>query len=201
MLFTHEWKPNDPLAKGGDGLGPVYNAASCVACHGQPTVGGASGKKHNVTLFTLAATTPTSEVRTGLVHAHAVEAKYQERLNKVDPSLPPIAQPEFKPVGSLGGGRMVFGFDFTVPTTVILSQRNTPALYGAKWIDELNDRDILAHEKKERLRRAWRRRAARSYRSAAPCGCRTVAWASSAGRARAPACSSSCRRRARTSWG
>ena len=23
MLFTHEWKPNDPLSPGGDGLGPV----------------------------------------------------------------------------------------------------------------------------------------------------------------------------------
>ena len=34
-LFKHEWKPNDPLAHGGDGLGPVFNATSCVACHHQ----------------------------------------------------------------------------------------------------------------------------------------------------------------------
>ena len=38
-LFTHEWQPNDPLCHGGDGLGPVYNQTSCVACHGQGGVG------------------------------------------------------------------------------------------------------------------------------------------------------------------
>ena len=39
-LFTHEWQPSDPLCHGGDGLGPVYNETSCVACHGQGGVGG-----------------------------------------------------------------------------------------------------------------------------------------------------------------
>ena len=38
-LFEHEWKPGDPLAKG-DGLGPVFNERSCVACHFQGGVGG-----------------------------------------------------------------------------------------------------------------------------------------------------------------
>jgi len=33
-LFEHEWTPNDPLAAG-DGLGPVFNDRSCVACHFQ----------------------------------------------------------------------------------------------------------------------------------------------------------------------
>ena len=34
-LFEHRWTKNDPLASGGDGLGPVFNANSCVACHFQ----------------------------------------------------------------------------------------------------------------------------------------------------------------------
>ena len=34
-LFMHEWTAGDALASGGDGLGPVFNAASCVACHRQ----------------------------------------------------------------------------------------------------------------------------------------------------------------------
>ena len=34
-LFSRQWRPNDPRCHGGDGLGPVYNATSCVACHGQ----------------------------------------------------------------------------------------------------------------------------------------------------------------------
>src|SRR5437879_4452959 len=52
-LFVHEWKPNDPLANGGDGLGPVFNARSCVACHLQNGVGGSGGVDHNVTTFAI----------------------------------------------------------------------------------------------------------------------------------------------------
>ena len=31
-LFLREWKPNDRGCHGGDGLGPVYNETSCLAC-------------------------------------------------------------------------------------------------------------------------------------------------------------------------
>src|SRR5260370_101541 len=48
-LFKHEWEPGDKLSPGGDGLGPVYNAHSCVACHHQGGVGGSGGLEHNVT--------------------------------------------------------------------------------------------------------------------------------------------------------
>src|SRR5207248_6495866 len=49
-LFLHEWTPNDPIAHG-DGLGPVYNATSCVSCHFQGGVGGAGPNGANVTTF------------------------------------------------------------------------------------------------------------------------------------------------------
>src|SRR5262249_27820854 len=52
VLFKHQWTPNDPLCNGGDGLGPVFNANSCVACHHQGGDGGAGGLAHNVTTFT-----------------------------------------------------------------------------------------------------------------------------------------------------
>ena len=52
-LFVHEWSPRDPWAAGGDGLGPVFNATSCVACHQQGGVGGGGGLDHNVTTFTV----------------------------------------------------------------------------------------------------------------------------------------------------
>lgn len=148
-LFTHEWKSSDPLT-GGDGLGPVFNAKSCVACHGSPSVGGASGAEHNVTMFTILPSRVSDDIKQGVVHAHAVDRKYQETLHKVDPSLPEESRPKFGPMGNFGG-RTVFGFNFTIPTNIILSQRNTPALYGAKWIDEIPDRVIVAQEKKERL--------------------------------------------------
>jgi len=46
-LFIRSWQPWDERA-GHDGLGPMYNATSCVACHGQGGVGGAGGKHVNV---------------------------------------------------------------------------------------------------------------------------------------------------------
>lgn len=149
MLFTHVWQPRDPLANGGDGIGPVYNAASCVACHGQPTLGGGSGKDHNVTMYTILPAQPGGDIQQGVVHAMAVDRKYQETLAKVDKSLPHISQPKFRRVDQ--GSRVLFAFNFTVPPNIVLSQRNTPALYGSKWIDEIPDRVILAQEKKQHL--------------------------------------------------
>ena len=39
-LFNREWLPKDARARGGDGLGPVFNDTSCVACHNQGGTGG-----------------------------------------------------------------------------------------------------------------------------------------------------------------
>lgn len=40
QLFNQDWQPTNP-AMGGDGLGPMFNAKSCVACHRQGGPGGA----------------------------------------------------------------------------------------------------------------------------------------------------------------
>jgi CxxC motif-containing protein (DUF1111 family) len=50
-IFNREWIPNDPRSHGGDGLGPVYNATSCVACHGLGGPGGAGPSGMNVQLI------------------------------------------------------------------------------------------------------------------------------------------------------
>jgi hypothetical protein len=50
-LFARTWSPNDPRCHGGDGLGPVYNATSCVACHGLGGPGGAGPSGMNVQLI------------------------------------------------------------------------------------------------------------------------------------------------------
>lgn len=51
-LFLTEWVPNDPRSHGGDGLGPVYNDTSCVACHNLGGPGGAGASEKNVELLT-----------------------------------------------------------------------------------------------------------------------------------------------------
>ena len=49
-LFTREWLAGDRRSYAGDGLGPVFNARSCVTCHHQGGVGGAGPKQTNVTV-------------------------------------------------------------------------------------------------------------------------------------------------------
>ena len=46
-LFTREWLPGDARSHGGDGLGPVFNDTSCVACHNQGGVGGGGPASKN----------------------------------------------------------------------------------------------------------------------------------------------------------
>lgn len=50
-LFTRTWVAWDSrVAEGGDGLGPMYNATSCAACHNQGALGGGGGRERNVRL-------------------------------------------------------------------------------------------------------------------------------------------------------
>ena len=60
LLFSKEWLPDDPASRGGDGLGPIYNETSCVACHGLGAPGGSGPEGKNVVLLTA---TPTARAR------------------------------------------------------------------------------------------------------------------------------------------
>lgn len=144
-LFLHEWKAADSLTPDGDGLGPVFNATSCVACHHQVRPGGGGGLEHNVTTFTVSL--PGQLVRTGVVHAFGIGV--QETLRDIHPSLPAIARPRLEELVVLPGARRNL---ITMPKGVQVSQRNTPALFGVRLIDEMPDRYILANEKAQRLR-------------------------------------------------
>jgi len=50
-IFNREWLPNDPRSHGGDGLGPVYNDSSCVACHNSGGSGGAGPVSKNIDIL------------------------------------------------------------------------------------------------------------------------------------------------------
>jgi CxxC motif-containing protein (DUF1111 family) len=51
-LFHREWARNDDRSHGGDGLGPVFNDTSCVACHNAGGSGGAGPSSKNVDIIT-----------------------------------------------------------------------------------------------------------------------------------------------------
>jgi CxxC motif-containing protein (DUF1111 family) len=50
-LFEREWIPGDARSHGGDGLGPVYNDSSCVACHNLGGTGGGGASSKNVDII------------------------------------------------------------------------------------------------------------------------------------------------------
>ena len=83
-LFRHDWQAKDSLTPEGDGLGPVFNDTSCVACHNQGGAGGGGGLDHNVTTFTVRL--HGQKARQGVVHANGLTAR--ETLTDVHPELP-----------------------------------------------------------------------------------------------------------------
>ncbi len=150
-LFKHDWVKGDPRSPGGDGLGPVFNATSCVACHHQGGTGGGGGLKHNVTTFT-SRFSVTGAPREGVVHARAVPGCPPETLQNVHPNLPPVSQPSLRslvPSLTRSGHQHEM---IAMPHGVHVSQRNTPALFGAKLIDEIPERDIIANERAQKLK-------------------------------------------------
>jgi CxxC motif-containing protein (DUF1111 family) len=147
-MFHRNWLVKDPLTPEGDGLGPVFNAASCVACHSQGAPGGGGTLDHNVTTFSIRQ--PGKKPREGVVHANAVPG-FQETLRDLHPELPPTARPRLEQLVALPGGRSS-GQLIRMPPGVVVSQVNPPALFGAGLIDAIPDRILIAAEKSQRLK-------------------------------------------------
>lgn len=132
-LFEHEWRPHDSMAKGG-GLGPVFNARSCVACHFQGGVGGGGDNKHNVVAFEAHPTRDRPEVKGGLIHKFAVENRFFEGRNTLQSFFPIV------PNGiTVESGCQVLTLDFDPIHTETV---NSTALFGAGWIDRISSKSI-----------------------------------------------------------
>jgi CxxC motif-containing protein (DUF1111 family) len=168
VLFKHEWQPNDRLSPGGDGLGPVFNARSCVACHQQNGPGGSGGLEHNVTNFVMRSTEGKGVLREGVIHNSATAEMYQETLTLLDPSLPALSGSALAKsglTGALSRDKVVMmsdqeksdqtSQDLTLRALfekgIQLSQRKTPALFGAGLIDGIADLAILIEEQSQHL--------------------------------------------------
>ncbi len=65
-IFLREWLPNDPRSHGGDGLGPVFNDSSCVACHNQGGAGGGGPASKNVNIVSATFNSPIQQFQ----HTH-----------------------------------------------------------------------------------------------------------------------------------
>lgn len=138
-LFEREWAANDSLAQG-DGLGPVFNARSCVACHFLGGVGGGGTTAQNVRSFEVLPTRDRPKVRAGLVHASAVEASFEETPELVRKLFPIVP----------GGQRVINGCTVRIEPfdPVRVQSVNSPALFGAGWIDRISGASILQERRR-----------------------------------------------------
>jgi len=140
-LFVRDWQPDDPLTQG-DGLGPVYNASSCVECHFQGGIGGGGDNQHNVTAFSVVPTKRDPNPHNGLIHTFARDYTQRETLARVNEIFPIIKGS----VTEINGCRYVIP-DFNPVST---QKINTPALFGIGWIDRISAKAIR-HNRDSRI--------------------------------------------------
>lgn len=157
-LFLHEWRPQDPRAAG-DGLGPMHNENSCLKCHFLRSPGGGGRLEDNIQLIsaipnlegenpeqrardTLARLHPAFAVGAGeqrqvrrsiVLHRHDVNPGYEEfraaLLGRPPTNLPILEQ------GAVESHlRVLVNAD---QIAWIVSERNSPALFGNGIIDRL----------------------------------------------------------------
>jgi CxxC motif-containing protein (DUF1111 family) len=165
-IFTREWLQDDWRSFAGSGLGPVFNARSCVACHKQGGVGGSGPAESNVTVVTAFVDLSSPRVITGAMMMHPsenspVKQPNRELLAEVHPALrkessfplhrfgADLAFQDWKVKYQLEDGPTMWGFNQLridgVRIALIPSARNTPALFGAGLIDRIPD-SILERE-------------------------------------------------------
>ncbi len=171
-LFLREWTADDPKSRGGDGLGPVFNEKSCVACHGLGGPGGGGTNSRNVELLTAlplsvekgkkTARGPLAAIHPALVesgsivlHRFGLSPTYQEwrKAAKDFGTTPPAP----RRTGVFGGfrGRDLKGDADTPPPPpppkfrMVVSRRSAPALFGSGRIDAISEEAILAEERRQ----------------------------------------------------
>jgi CxxC motif-containing protein (DUF1111 family) len=146
-LFEKSWEPGKPSPMGGDGLGPLYNETSCVGCHNLGGTGGGGSNERNVVMLTAVASSARSidgatlfqgemeDLHPGfrnrasvMLHRHATTPEIEERRKKIGKFTAVQTREEIK---VLREGR-----------------RNTPALFGAGFIDAIPDQVLRDAEKR-----------------------------------------------------
>jgi RNA polymerase sigma factor (sigma-70 family) len=175
-LFFKEWVRNDPASPHGDGLGPVFNETSCVACHGLGAPGGGGPESKNVVMLTAlgGGRRPNKKLeqfhpgfqaaRSTVLHRYGTDPSYaswrrqllgssgrqakggapQKAEETVEARISRIAEqtsPKGRSLEETPGLIPAGGANLSV------SERNTPALFGAGRIDAISS-EAIAREAK-----------------------------------------------------
>jgi RNA polymerase sigma factor (sigma-70 family) len=174
VLFVKEWVPKDPMSHGGDGLGPVYNDTSCVACHGLGASGGAGPESKNVVLVTATSTGQSSSAkalnrihpgfrgtRSVVLHRYGTESEYGtwrreffESHRVAEPNASSRthddsieARIQAAKLRTVPDSRLRERLARLKPAngfTLSVAERNTPALFGTGRIDAIPSEVLIA---------------------------------------------------------
>lgn len=136
QLFEHVWADHDPLAGKGDGLGPVFNARSCVECHFQGGCGGSGSNKHNVQVFEVLPDQAGGPMLGGVIHADGIGSQAMETKNHLELLLGSPKVP-FRTIDPNPKKTRIIEIDAV--RTVFL---NTPPLWGNGLIDKIAPREL-----------------------------------------------------------
>lgn len=173
-LFEHVWVPNDPLSRSGDGLGPVFNAQSCVSCHESGGTGGAGVLERNIEIVT--PLDSTGAYAGGYYYFFSMNFgadgfRYDFSTNppgtrfgpgrssrRIDPNLLAAIHPGLKQAPSVVLHQFGVDPDYQVWREKIpgfhgsiemrVSRRNPPALFGLGLLDAVPDSAIEAGAKR-----------------------------------------------------
>jgi CxxC motif-containing protein (DUF1111 family) len=171
QLFEREWIPRDPRSHSGDGLGPLFNDTSCIACHNQGGAGGGGAKSKNAQIVSVISSKNTFK---GDLSAEEIVQRERELLQRIHAGfahgrgvvlhrsstddhfaatryallgIRPAARSNEEAMVALAQGEM----DSTRRRSAevngfgfTLSERNTTALFGSGAIDAIPDDLLLA---------------------------------------------------------
>ncbi|HEX4145280.1 MAG TPA: di-heme oxidoredictase family protein [Pirellulales bacterium] len=167
QLFEHVWESGHGADAGGDGLGPLFNERSCIACHRMGGIGGAGPNENNVTILT--AVVPENvpdkdlfQARLAVLHPglandtsvvlHQFSTDPVAYRSFCESLLGPDARHGGDPVLQVVSTRVIVRKESQGPTrvievdgtTLLLAQRNTTPLFGMGLIDSIPQAAIVA---------------------------------------------------------
>ncbi len=176
QLFTQLFAPTE-LTENGDGLGPLFNHTSCVACHHSGGVGGSGDHRFNARTFAISqivfdqtkSAMPLTEtlnaaapgfvnadrevVNTFPLHRHGGSPEYDSlRRQTMDRFNPDWSDDVAISSDSFRGERVahqIIDSTGSLSITGHITSRNTTALFGAGLIDQVPESVILQQYKEQ----------------------------------------------------
>jgi CxxC motif-containing protein (DUF1111 family) len=169
-LFERQWVAGEASQPGVDGLGPVFNHVSCAACHKQGGLGGAGPIDVNASMVSVevpklaeapqrkAFMAALKSVHSGflsadgkirpnlILHRFGVDKRYAALRRSIVGTEAPFqpTQEQREELQRELSRLPVRPVAAAAPLKLAVTQRNTPALFGARQIDAIPDATLHA---------------------------------------------------------